>query len=105
MRGSIDFPSLGIAAGVRLGPDGVVSHLSVVATALLSCPISFPELCAPREGLPFAEEQAGKLALEVMMATKAYNNVPLSPRYRKAMVEVFTRRALLRALAAAEAAR
>jgi CO/xanthine dehydrogenase FAD-binding subunit len=57
-------------------------------------PRVFDELCATFVGRELNQETIGEIAEAVMSRIKPYNNVPLTPTYRKQMVGVYLRRIL-----------
>lgn len=95
-RLSIDFPSLGVAVAVQV-EDGMLRSLSLATTALVSRPELRSDVAGPFVGQPVNSDLAARIGVALQRASKAYKNVPLDPAYRKKMVAVLTRRALVRA--------
>ncbi len=55
-RGSIDFPLLGIAAGVRLEPDGRIAEARIAVTGARSAPFRLVDFEAELRGRPVPDE-------------------------------------------------
>jgi len=98
IRDAIDFPAMGAAAALRLDGRGRIAELHIAVGAVDTTPRLFAELTAGFTGQELAATTIGEIADQVMARVRPYNNVPLSPAYRKRMVGVYVRR-LLTALA------
>jgi 4-hydroxybenzoyl-CoA reductase subunit beta len=103
IRDAIDFPAMGAAVALRRDGRGRLAELHIAIGAVDTTPRQFPELTAGFIGRELDEPTIGEIANQVMARVKPYNNVPLSPAYRKRMVGVYLRR-LLTALAGQPAA-
>lgn len=104
IRDAIDFPAMGAAAALRLDGRGRLAELHIAVGAIDTTPRLFEELTAGYVGHELNEGTIDEIADQVMGRVKPYNNVPLSPAYRKRMVGVYLRR-ILSALAAGPRAR
>jgi len=100
-RGSIDFPLLGVAVRLDLGPDGAVARAELAAVALQARPLRLRKAAAvlsgTRPGTPAfaaAAAEAGELAHR---QCHPLANIPGDPEYRREMVPVYVRRTLLAA--------
>ncbi|MEQ1892620.1 MAG: FAD binding domain-containing protein [Planctomycetota bacterium] len=100
-RGSIDFPLLGVAARLDLGPDGVVTRAELAAVALQARPLRLKKaaqvLLGKRAAAPefaAAAAEAGELAHR---QCHPLANIPGDPDYRREMVPVYVRRTVLAA--------
>lgn len=91
-RQSFDFPILGVAAALRLAPDGKADDVRVALGAVASMPILVAE--AGTLGAVTAETVA-PLAKVAARLAKPMDNADLTLAYRKRMASVLTQRALL----------
>ena len=94
LRDTFDFPELGIAAAVRLEPDGRVAGFRLVANALETKPVVLDHLGDGLLGRPLAEEGIREVAKRAEDAVRPVKNTSLPPSYRKAMTRVYVERAL-----------
>ena len=94
IRDSIDFPSLGIALGLKMASGGTIERLHLATTAMSSRPESLDEVMRPFLGKKPSAGLAEEIGEAAKKASIAYRNVPLDPKYRRKMVAVFTRRLL-----------
>jgi 4-hydroxybenzoyl-CoA reductase subunit beta len=94
IRDTIDFPAMGAAAALRLDGRGRLAELHIAVGAVDTTPRGFEELTAGFLGREPDAATIGEIADQVMARIKPYNNVPLSPAYRKRMVGVYLRRIL-----------
>lgn len=93
-RGSIDFPILGVAAGVRLDVEGRCADARLVLGAVASAPRRVRQAEEALEGThlePVAIEAAAQAAT---LAARPMDNADLTPGYRKRRVAVEVARAL-----------
>jgi 4-hydroxybenzoyl-CoA reductase subunit beta len=100
VRGSIDYPLAGVAVALKLDPrSGLVEDARLAVTAVNPAPhvVKDADLILvgtePGEGLA---ERVGELAAR---AAKPLTTSALTPEYRREMVRVFAKRAVLRAAA------
>jgi len=96
IRGSIDYPLAGVAVAVK-SSNGHINDVRVALTAVNPAPMLVPGLdaLAANGGInEDAAEYAGTLAART---AKPLTTSALTPEYRREMVRVFTKRALLAA--------
>ena len=94
IRDSIDFPSLGVALGLKMNSQGSIERLHLATTAMSSRPECLDEVMLPFLGRSPSADLAEEIGEAAKKASVAYRNVPLDPKYRRKMVAVFTRRLL-----------
>ena len=96
IRGSIDYPLAGVAVALRRS-NGHVEDARVALTAVNAAPVmvkGIREALAGRAVDEAVAEQAGELAART---AKPLTTSALTPEYRREMIRVFTKRALLQA--------
>ena len=97
-RGSIDFPLLGVAARLDVGPDGRIADADVVVVALQARPHRVPRAREELAGLapdgPAFDEGLERVAAEAKKRCRPLANVPGDADYRQRMVPVLVRRTL-----------
>jgi 4-hydroxybenzoyl-CoA reductase subunit beta len=96
VRGSIDYPLAGVAVLMKRS-NGHVENVRIGLTAVNPAPVLVPKATELLEGKPLSEElaeQAGDLAART---AKPLTTSALTPEYRREMIRVFTKRALLAA--------
>lgn len=94
-RKAIDYPLLTVAVAVEVGEDGRLRDASGVVTALGSRPkelTGWGELAA---GEPFSDDVVEALAERAWEQCRPLDNITVDPEWRRAMVRVQIRRALL----------
>src|SRR4051812_3206402 len=94
VRGSIDYPLAGVAVAVK-HTNGHIDDIQVALTAVNPAPVLVPGLTTLLSNGRIdnnAAEHAGELASR---AAKPLTTSALTPEYRREMIRVFTRRALL----------
>ena len=96
IRDSIDFPSLGVAVGLKIDKRGRIERLHLATTAMSSRPELLDDVMQPFVGETPSQDLALAIGEAAKKASVAYRNVPLDPKYRRKMVAVFTRRLLCR---------
>jgi len=102
-RSSEDRPCVGVAAVARLEADGVTcADLRVAVGAAAEVPQRFTEVEATVRGRPIDEETAGAIADQYAEQIDPLSDMRGSDWYRREMIRVWVRRAIL---AAAEQAR
>jgi len=103
MRGSIDFPLLGVAARLDVAGEGTIEHADIVVIALQARPTRVRKAAALLVGAKLGEASYTE-ALEAVMVA-AYKqchplpNIPGDHEWRQEMVPVFVKRALEAAIA------
>jgi 4-hydroxybenzoyl-CoA reductase subunit beta len=96
IRGSIDYPLAGVAVALRRS-NGHVQDARLALTAVNAAPVlvkGIREALAGRELDETSAERAGEMAART---AKPLTTSALTPEYRREMIRVFTRRALLQA--------
>jgi 4-hydroxybenzoyl-CoA reductase subunit beta len=99
IRGSIDYPLAGVAVVMKRA-NGRVSGAQVAITAVNPAPLLVPKAGPLMEGKIMDEalaEAVGELAAKV---AKPLTTSALTPEYRREMIRVFTKRAVLAAASA-----
>jgi 4-hydroxybenzoyl-CoA reductase subunit beta len=96
-RAAIDYPELGAAVLVRLDPAGLVEHAEVCVNALGARPIRVKNLEPHYRGLALTDKVIESLATAAHRRCKPLGNIGSEPGYRREMVRVFVRRALVTA--------
>jgi 4-hydroxybenzoyl-CoA reductase subunit beta len=97
LRGTIDYPLAGVAVALRTGPDHTVTDARIAITGVNPAPHLVPEVVQVLIGKQVDEAAAlasGELAAKV---AKPLTTSLLTPEYRREMVRVFTKRAILSA--------
>jgi 4-hydroxybenzoyl-CoA reductase subunit beta len=96
IRGSIDYPLAGVAVALRRS-NGHVEDARIALTAVNAAPVLIKGIREALAGRTLDEavaEHAGELAAR---SAKPLTTSALTPEYRREMIRVFTRRALLQA--------
>jgi 4-hydroxybenzoyl-CoA reductase subunit beta len=94
VRGSIDYPLAGVAVTVKQ-TNGHIDDIQIALTAVNPAPVLVPGLTTLLSNGRIdnnAAEHAGELASR---AAKPLTTSALTPEYRREMIRVFTKRALL----------
>ncbi|MGE5264427.1 MAG: FAD binding domain-containing protein [Acidobacteriota bacterium] len=94
-RGSIDFPILGVAAALRVAPDGTVQHARVVLGAIASHPVEASEAVKILIGQKLEPDVIAAAAEAAYKPAKPMDNADASYAWRKKMVRVYVERALI----------
>ena len=93
-RGSFDFPVLGVAAAMKLDPEGVCLSARIVLTAVASSPQVVEEAQRLLEGKKIDREIIEAAAELSMRVSHPVDNADLDYWYRKRMTRVYVKRAL-----------
>ncbi len=97
-RGAIDFPLLGVAARLDLGPNGAVEHADLVLTALAARPRRVSGVAGLLQGsLPGSasfEAAVDRAAQAAARQCRALPSVPGDHEWRNEMIPVYVRRTL-----------
>lgn len=96
-RSSEDRPCVGATAVLRLGDDGRIADLRVAVGAVAETPVRYPEIEALAGGAQPSEDLFAEVGSRYARDTSPLGDVRGSGDYRKRMIAVFVRRALLRA--------
>jgi 4-hydroxybenzoyl-CoA reductase subunit beta len=97
VRGSIDYPLAGVAVAIKR-TDGQIQDIQIALTAVNPAPALVEGLTALISGGQVddkAAEYAGELAART---AKPLTTSALTPEYRREMIRVFTKRAILAAI-------
>ena len=97
VRGSIDYPLAGVAVAVKRS-NGHIEDIKIALTAVNPAPVLVEGLTALINGGQIddsAAEHAGELAART---AKPLTTSALTPEYRREMIRVFTKRAVLAAI-------
>ena len=93
IRGSIDYPLAGVAIAMR--SNGHVEDARVAITAVNPAPLLVKNVDRVLNGRELNEETAGAVADLAARSAKPLTTSALTPEYRREMIRVFTKRALL----------
>jgi len=95
LRGSIDYPLAGVAVAMKL--NGTVEEARVAITAVNPAPILIPHAGSALKEKQVDEHTATVVGELAAKAARPLTTSILTPEYRREMVRVFTRRAVLQA--------
>jgi len=93
-RGSIDFPLLGVAAALRVAPNGIVEHARIVLGAIASHPVEATDAENILIGEKLTQDVINATAEAAYKPAKPMDNADASYAWRKKMVRVYVGRAL-----------
>ena len=93
-RGSIDFPILGVAAALKLGPDRVVEDVRIVLGAVHTHPVEASDAEAFLRGKPLDAETIEMASGIAYKPAKPLDNADLGYAWRKRMARIEIARAL-----------
>jgi len=96
VRGSIDYPLAGVAVTLRR-TNGHVSDARVALTAVNPAPVLVKGASQALEGKPVDEALAELIGDLAARTAKPLTTSALTPEYRREMIRVFTKRAVLAA--------
>ena len=96
IRGSIDYPLAGVAVAIRRN-NGHVEDARVALTAVNAAPVLVKGVREALAGRAMDEAVAEHAAELAARTAKPLTTSALTPEYRREMIRVFTRRALLQA--------
>jgi 4-hydroxybenzoyl-CoA reductase subunit beta len=94
IRNAIDYPLAGVAVAMEVGPGGVCRRARVALCAVNPAPRLVPEASAWLEGERHTPELVEQVAHAAIRTGKPLTTSASTPVYRRAMLRVFTRRAL-----------
>ena len=98
VRGSIDYPLAGVAVALRVEPKSRrVQDVRVAITAVNPAPHLIKDADAELIGAIVDESLAGRIGEMAARTAKPLTTSALTPEYRREMVRVFTKRAVLAA--------
>jgi 4-hydroxybenzoyl-CoA reductase subunit beta len=98
VRGSIDYPLAGVAVALKLR-DGRVEDARMAITAVNPAPHLIKDVDASLLGMEVTAELAEQVGELAGRTAKPLTTSALTPEYRREMVKVFAKRALLEAVA------
>jgi carbon-monoxide dehydrogenase medium subunit len=96
-RDMMDLAYIGVAVAYNLGSDKMCTAVRIVLGAVAPTPIRAKNSEALLEGQVLSEELAAKVGDEAARESKPISDVRSSADYRRAMIGVMTKRALLNA--------
>ncbi|HXZ33460.1 MAG TPA: FAD binding domain-containing protein [Terriglobales bacterium] len=96
IRGSIDYPLAGVAVAL-LRSNGHVADVRIGITAVNPAPVLVKGISEALGGKVMDEEAAERIGDLAAKAAKPLTTSALTPEYRREMIRVFTKRALLAA--------
>jgi 4-hydroxybenzoyl-CoA reductase subunit beta len=96
VRGSIDYPLAGVAVAIKR-TNGIVAEARVAITAVNPEPMLVPGAEELLSGKPADEELAKAVGDLAARTAKPLTTSALTPEYRREMIRVFTKRAVLAA--------
>ena len=97
VRGSIDYPLAGVAVALKLNKS-VVEHACVAITGVNPAPLLVPNVEHAIVGRAVKEHYAQVVAELAAQTAKPLTTSMLTPEYRREMVRVYTKRAILSAV-------
>ena len=97
VRGSIDYPLAGVAAALKLNKS-VVEHARVAMTGVNPAPLLVPNVEHAIVGRAVTEHYAQVVAELAAQTAKPLTTSMLTPEYRREMIRVYTKRAILAAV-------
>ena len=98
VRGSIDYPLAGVAVALKM-KSGRVEDARVAITALNPAPFLVKDADAHLIGMVPSEEMAERIGELAARTAKPLTTSALTPEYRREMVRVFAKRAVMQAAA------
>ena len=96
VRGSIDYPLAGVAVALKIS-KGIVEHARVAITGVNPAPMLVPNVEHVLVGRAVSEHYAQVVGELAAQTAKPLTTSMLTPEYRREMVKVFTKRAILAA--------
>ncbi len=96
VRGSIDYPLAGVAVAMKLN-KGIVEHARVAITGVNPAPLLVPNIEHAIVGRAVTEHYAQVVAELAAQTAKPLTTSMLTPEYRREMIRVYTKRAILAA--------
>lgn len=94
LRGSIDYPLAGVAVALKR-TNGHIEDVRVAITAVNPAPLLVPKLEAVLRGKKVDEAMAEQVGEMAARTAKPLTTSALTPEYRREIIRVFTKRALL----------
>jgi 4-hydroxybenzoyl-CoA reductase subunit beta len=97
VRPSYDFPELGVAVAGRWEPGGRVDQMRLVVGGAESYPRRLDDLTDALAGATLTDQRVRELSEAVAQRVRPVHNTFLLPDYRRRMVAVYVRRAIVEA--------
>lgn len=97
IRNSIDYPLAGVAVALDVDRSGICRDARVAITAVNPAPLLLKEAQTWLIGAPYAEERIARVVKAVVRTGKPLTTSASTPVYRREMLQLFTRRALVEA--------
>jgi 4-hydroxybenzoyl-CoA reductase subunit beta len=95
LRGSIDYPLAGVAAALKKNSQGLIEDARVAITAANPAPLLITEASHALIGKPLNELSAAVVGELAARVSKPLTTSGLTPEYRREMIRVFAKRAVL----------
>jgi 4-hydroxybenzoyl-CoA reductase subunit beta len=95
LRGSIDYPLAGVAAALKKNSQGLIEDARVAITAANPAPLLITEASHALIGKPLNELAAAVVGELAARVSKPLTTSGLTPEYRREMIRVFAKRAVL----------
>jgi 4-hydroxybenzoyl-CoA reductase subunit beta len=95
LRGSIDYPLAGVAAALKKNAQGLIEDARVAITGVNPAPLLVKEARHALAGKPFHEHAAAVVGELAARVGKPLTTSLLTPEYRREMIRVYAKRAVL----------
>jgi 4-hydroxybenzoyl-CoA reductase subunit beta len=95
LRGSIDYPLAGVAAAIKKNSQGLIEDARVAITGVNPAPILVQEARHALMDKPFNEHAAAVVGELAARVAKPLTTSALTPEYRREMIRVYAKRAVL----------
>jgi 4-hydroxybenzoyl-CoA reductase subunit beta len=100
IRGSIDYPLAGVATAIRRNPDGSIADARVAITGVNPAPLPVNNAAQLLIGKNADEQLALAIGDLAARTAKPLTTSGLTPEYRRDMIRVYTKRAVMAAASA-----
>jgi len=97
LRGSIDYPLAGVAVALKLGKGKVVEDARAAITGVNPAPHLIPDVANALIGRPVSEHLGAVVGELASRVAKPLTTSLLTPEYRREMIKVFAKRAVVKA--------
>jgi 4-hydroxybenzoyl-CoA reductase subunit beta len=97
IREGMDFPMAGVAVKVKEKQDGTIEKIKVVLGSVGTAPIEVSKATTILAGQKLTEELLEKISKETMEVARPVGNLIINSEYRRKMIGVLTKRALIQA--------
>ena len=95
LRGSIDYPLAGVAAALKRNAQGLIEDARVAITGVNPAPLLVNDARHVLVGKPFNEHAAAVVGELAARVAKPLTTSALTPEYRREMIRVYAKRAVL----------